>query len=171
MKLLTKETDTLSLETTKKHLLIDNSLDDDIIQGFIDSTLVKSELYLSRPITEEVYFSFDVEDVDTGEYNIYFNLKYKPEEVIFYYEDVGLSEEVIFIYEDGVLILEDIDPALIYDEIRATIEPTDTQLVTQSRLLDIGSFYEFRNNEVFGSFKTQSNSSNLLLDLSMSSPI
>jgi len=91
MKLLTKETDTLSLETTKKHLLIDNSLDDDIIQGFIDSTLVKSELYLSRPITEEVYFTFDVEDIDTGEYNIYFNLKYKPEEVIFYYEDVGLS--------------------------------------------------------------------------------
>lgn len=153
MVLANKGIDTLSIDLAKEHLVVEHALDDVLINSYIDATLVVSEGYLSRPITEEAYTSVIADS---------YEIKYKPTKIDLYLGLVLVEEDALFRYDYPNMI---ISTTVVYDNVKTTIESAYNKSVEQSRLLTIGSFYRNRENEDYSNMKDTGLSSKFLLDL------
>lgn len=160
MTITTKTADELSLELVKSHLVVSDTYDDIIIAQYQKASLDKSELYLSKPITTEIWNSI----TETKDFYS-FEIPYKPTVL-----ELLLDGSVISVLTDYSYTYSSIEftTDIIFDEIKATVESCNNDSIVAARLLDIGTLYASRENETY-SHKLHSNSSNFLHDLNQGS--
>lgn len=151
-----KETDQLQLSLVKNHLNVEHNLDDILITQYTNTSLVSTEIQLRFPITSETYSS-TIKDQ--------YYIKYKPNTITIFLANIEVGTITDFAYNFPYL---NFNTDIEYDEVIVDVLGKNSDLITSSRLLDIGSWYLNRENEVYNN-KTQSQSSQFLLDLAAES--
>ena len=168
-------TDTLKLDTVKKHLNIDFTDDDDYLKALITTSLVASENYCRDNFLERLNvqnigkFSdgmlplclpTDITYKPTDKVTIKYEIGAIPTEIVvdelnLYTQDTDhyyYSKGVIYIVlAEGVAVDAGTDVTIEWNT--GAVEPDAT--VDQARLLLCGTYYENRENAVIGTITAQ----------------
>ena len=179
MTIINQAIDTLDIALAKQHLYVDFATDDSLISHHIDASLEAVEGYLGIQILETMYESTNEELANTGDGYYRLSLPFKPS-----YIEIDISDGSSFIITWGEDVLGSYN--ISYDNtarvltIPYPIRPnmgTDTvtainavcgghtlNAINQARLLMIGNWYAFRENDVTGSAKALPTGAVFLLD-------
>jgi len=145
-----QEADLLQLPLVKQHLYVDITEDDVLIQSYIDSSIFAVQDYILAPIFETTYTNTvdELTDID----NVYtLRIPHKPIKVtvtyptepnkVIYYDEMD--------YDNGTGILT-ITDELGFEKALTIVAniPSLLNKTQQSRMLLIGTWYAYRENDI-----------------------
>jgi len=158
----TQEPDTLTLDTVKKFLLIEHTLDDELLNIYIKTSLAVAGRYLHQNVLTTTYAAEPKELIDI-EYGIFLTLPDRPYEVEVEYSVGGSTYTQTMRYFEGKYVYAK-GQGLLFIDVEALDYAPDTitgikalagfenaddaDVITQGRLFLIGDWYKFRENNV-----------------------
>ena len=156
MTITTTETDTLTLDLVKQHLLVDHTVDDVIIQHYIDSSIPATQNYTNKSVLSGTYTNTTDELVPVYEFDGYYTYKLRipfcPTEVTITYPTGTITvfkDDIEYDNKDSLLYITTNEvPTTITADIESNLKD-----INQARLLTVGSWYANRESETITSTK------------------
>ncbi len=167
MDIVTQPLDTLDIALVKQHLYVDFATDDALIQHHINASLVLVENYLGIKVLDVTYESVtgELEEFTPGMLKL--SLPYKPI-AIMVTDDMGVKayteRDDFYEYDNTGRFLYVPYTDTNITSVMAGCGEEKSEAVDQARLLIIGNWYAFRENDVVGSAKALPTGAVFLLD-------
>lgn len=167
MNVKTQADDTLTLELTKQHLYVDFDDDDILIGNQIIASLQAVEHYLNLQVLDTTYENTTEELTPFEDDVLKLTLSYKPHNITVTDSSGSTTyteREEYYRYDnaDGYLYVPQTDDGIT--AIEAVCGGVNTQSIDQARLLLVGNFYAFRENDVNTTINQLPTGATFLLD-------
>ena len=160
MDILSQTSDSLSLDLVKSHLYVDFIEDDDLIQHYIDASLQQVTVYLNYEVLETQYITTTEEftPVNIDGVDVYkLKVPYKPNKITYRitnpfvpegYTDSYESTDINYDVGTSTLIVPYLDKGEESVIVYAGKEENKTPAINQARMLLIGNWYAFREDNI-----------------------